>query len=666
MHPTLTAPSDRALPRDPLLWAAMAIYIVVIGGLSLARYAGFNAGILDLGSMFQAIASVTRGEPLMVTTARGNVSRLAGHVELIYYAFAPMVALWPDPRVLLVGQTLLAATGAVPAYRLALRRLDSPLAARCAALIYLLYPVALTAALFDFHGDTLAMPLLLWAIDAFDRHDGRAATVLVALSLLCKVYVALPVAAIGAYLFLWGGQRRAGIVTGIAAVIYGAAIFLVVRPLFEAAGGEQIANNYVQHYFGELNEIVVTGVQRLLVALIVVGPVLLLAWRGWRWLLLAAPLIGAVLISTGPGTAFHYGYHHYALAVPFLVMAAIDGAARLRARAEANAPVARAAPLASTLQIAAPIKRPRSWGGDMIFTTLLVGLVSALLVDIPLNPTFWMGLPSVGLDPSAYGITARDQVKERFLAAHVPPGAPLAASVFLGTHVANRDTLFSTRYSDDPGGERLPTIMPHIDYALADALFDWRAVANEQVVAGIEYETREIALLLRNPDFALTAERDGLLLLSRGAAPGAALRQEISAVDQAALPARPADFGPLRLLGARIEPLGGRRYRASFEWQLSGTQPLSQNLVAVSRLEGVAGARVVHLPSYVLLPTSEWLPGQIIRERFDLELPDDLASSSYRWLTAWYSPSSSDAYATDERSRLPGTVEAEVATLEIK
>ncbi len=31
------------------------------------------------------------------------------------------------------------------------------------------YPTALTSVLFDFHGDTLAMPLLLFALDALDQ-----------------------------------------------------------------------------------------------------------------------------------------------------------------------------------------------------------------------------------------------------------------------------------------------------------------------------------------------------------------------------------------------------------------------------------------------------------------------------------------------------------------
>lgn len=635
------------IPRDPLLWVAMTVYVIVIGGLSLLRYAGYNAGLLDLGSMYQAIASVLRGEPLMLTSARGNVSRLAGHVEVIYFAFAPLLALWPDPRALLLGQAVLVASGAIPAYRLALRRLDSVLAARCIALIYLLYPVALTAALFDFHGDTLAMPLLLWAIDAFDRRAARAAALWVGLSLLCKVYVAVPVAALGTYLFLWGGQRRAGLITAGVAGLYGALVFLVVRPRFASAGGVHIANDYINHYFGATETLLATSGERALAALVVVGPALFLAWRGWPWLLMAAPLIGAVLVSTGPGAGYHYAYHHYALAVPFMVMAVIDGAARLR-------DVAAAAP---------PDAKARSWRADLIFTTVVVGLTSALLVDQPLNPTFWMGLPGRGIDPSAYGVIARDRLKDRFLATYAPPRqAPIAASMFLAPRLADRDTLYAVRYPDDPGGERLPVLLPRVDYVLADALFDWRTVDADTILGGPAYERAEIALLLRDPAFGLTVAEDGLLRFQRNA--GAPLTQRVGLAPTNDLPEQTAYFGPIRLLGAEFKLVEGRRYRARFAWTATAPLPTDRSLIPVSTLDGVEG-RIVHLPTFALLPTAEWPVGAIIREEFDLELPADLPMGSYTWRVAWYDPAHPEAYATDERSQFMGAAPAAIGAIEV-
>ena len=297
----------RSALRDPLLWLMIALFGLLLGGLSIARFSGYNAGMLDLGSMYQAITSVLRGEPLVLSSANGQVSRLAGHVELIYLLFVPLVALWPDPRTLLISQALLAVSGAFPAYALAERNLSSRLAGRCVALIYLCYPVAQTAVLFDFHGDTLAMPLLLFALNALDRRAWPSYTFFITLALLCKVYVALPVAVLGALLFVSGRERRAGLTTGLAAVGYGTVAFFIVRGLFTSLdGAAPIANNYVRHYFGAFDELAASWDQRLLNALIVIGPALYLAWRGWPWLLPALPIAAAALLSTGPGGSFDW------------------------------------------------------------------------------------------------------------------------------------------------------------------------------------------------------------------------------------------------------------------------------------------------------------------------------------------------------------------------
>ena len=646
------------IPRDPALWAAVILIGTLTAGLGLARYQGYNSGILDLGSMAQAIFSVLHGQPLITTGPGGNFSRLNGHVELIYLAFAPLLTLWPSPAALLVAQSALVALGAVPAYRLALRRLDSRMAARCVALIYLLYPVGLTAVLFDFHGDTLAMPLLLFALDAADRRAWRSFALWVALVLSCKMYMALPIIGIGAYLFLWGGRRRAGLITVAAALIYGGLVFFVLRELFRPSGAvASAASTYTKFYFGSLGDVGKTVGERLLNTLVVFGPALLMAWRGWRWLLVGAPLALAALISTGPGAGYDYRYHHYAAVVPFIIIAAVDGAGRVRTTLTPPTPLSLKGRGGRGVRAS-----PRSWHADLIFTTLVVGIITALVVDTPLNPTFWLGIPGVGRDSSVYGITSRDAVKDHFLAEYVPPGAPIAASMFLGTRLADRAILYAVRYSDDPGGQRLPTILPKVDAVVADALFDWRTLANKALLGGVDYEAAEIALLLRDPNFTLRAAQDGLLFFVRG---GVGLRQEIVVGEGSTLPPQLADFGPIRMLGARVTPLGGRRYLAEFAWQLRGDPPTGR-LLAISHLDGIPDARIVHLPSYILLPTNQWQAGQVISERFEVDLPTEITPGSYTWRTGWYDPKSSEAYATDQRSQLPDSTDREITHIEVR
>lgn len=619
-----------------LAWAALLAW------LSVRRYVGYNAGMLDLGNMSQAIASVLRGQPLVFTYVDGPTSRLAVHVELFYLLLVPLWALWPDPRALLIAQAALYGAGAIPAFRLGARAARAPAGGLALAAIYLLYPVAQTAVLFDLHGDTLAMPLLLFALEALERRAWRTFAVWAALAVSCKFYVAAPVGLAGLVAWRAYGERRAGLATFVAALAYGLVAFLVVRPLFTTASTSEAHSglNYISFYFGRLEELASTALERLLSAAVVFGPALMLAWPGRRWLLPALPMALAALLSTGPGGSYDYRYHHYAVAVPFVVMAAAEGLARLRERAEAG-------------------QARRPWRGDMVFTAAIVALTGALLVDTPLNPLFWAAPPGMGRDPSVYGVTGRDAVKDAFLAERVPAGAPMAASTFLAPHLVERDTLYLTRYQDDPGGERLPALLPEVDYVLADALFDWRVVEGQTVFGGPAYERAEIGLLLRAPAFGLVAADDGLLLFARGAA--APLAQAArTAPDPGGAPL--ADLGPAQLLDRRLEPLGGRRFRATLTWRLAGDAPPA-DLVAVSRLEGLPDARIVHLPTYALAPIATWEPGQVVEERFELEIPARAPAGAYRWRVGWYDLGHPEAYATDARS-LVG-VEADVGDIAV-
>lgn len=655
----MKADPRRLALSDPVLWIAALMCGVLLAVLSVAQYQGYNAGMLDLGNMTQAIWSATRGQPLLYSTYQGvSVSRLSGHVELFYFLLAPFYALSPDPRTLLVVQAALFALGALPVYGMALRRTESRFAARCLALIYLVYPTALTSVLFQFHSDTLAMPLLLFALDALDSGAWRRYALFTALALSCKFYVAAPVAGIGAYMVLWGGRRRAGAATIIAAVVYGLLAFLVVRPLFAgpSVGVAAASRGYTSYYFGQIAEVWDTLGDRLLSALVVFGPVLLVAWRGWRWLLPGMPIAIAALLTTGPGGAYDYRYHHYAVVVPFIVMATIAGV-------EASVKRARAA----ALDAQAPRRRRRrSWRGDLGLTLAIVLIFSVLLVDTPFNPLFWLHVPGYGLDPSVYGVTARDRVKDRFLAEQVPQSAPLAASTFLATHLANRSTLYLVRYPDEPHATRLPGLLPQVDYVVADALFDYYVALNEGYGGGLDYDREAIALLLRDRSFSLVAERDGLLLFQRGAPAERALASRVAPRPDDGAAAEQVFGTPIALVRHTIVQTGPRRLRASFTWRLTGGFDQGRRFVAVSRLEGVADARIVHVPTYALLPAWEWRTGQLVEETFDVELPAGVASGEYTWRLGWYDVAQPFSYATDARSRLPGSQEVALERIAIK
>lgn len=617
-----------------------------MASLSLARYHGFNTGG-DLGNMSQSIWSATQGEPLVFTLEGVRVSRLARHVEIIYFLLAPLYALFPTPATLLIVQSALYAIGALPVFLLARRRLHHSSAGIVLALVYLLYPVAQTAVLFDFHADTLAMPLLLFAIEALDRRAWRSYAFWIVLALAAKVYVAAPVAALGMVIWLDGDRRRGGY-TMAGAMLWGVVAFTLIRPLFAVANGidtQTTVTDYVHYYFGQLSTVGESLILRVLNMVVVFLPVMMVGWRAWRWFIPIFVITLPVFISTGPGPVYDYHYHHYALVVPFLLASIIYGMSSWQAR---------------QLSLKRTFFR---WQSGLGFTLFLTVLLNVRLVDSPLNPAFYhppAGAP-IGLANTRYGVIPRDGFRAKWLAENVPPTAPLAADILLASHLLNRQTLFFTTYQSGTLGWKYVDITTDVDYAVTDALDDYAIGYGDEIsLSRVAREWGSIRQLLMAPSMKLLKAQDGLLLFGKN---GDGLSQTVEI-----LPAQPATvplatFGnDIALLDSYIEPLGARRYRFRFDWMALHPPDEQSALFAVSRLARVEHARIVHLPTAILNPPENWQPGTIVRETFEVTLPAELPPGEYPLWVGWYDGSDFFAAQTDVRSRvgdefLVGTVE---------
>ncbi|MCB8983578.1 MAG: DUF2079 domain-containing protein [Ardenticatenaceae bacterium] len=582
--------------------------------------------------MSQAIWSATQGRPLVFTTAGIVWSRLSLHVELIYFLIAPLYALRPSPETLLILQAILYAVGAWPLFQFAARRLNHAGAALALTAVYLLYPVGQTAVLFHFHGDTLAIPFLLFMLNAQDKKAWRSYGIWLLLALSCKFYVAIPVATVGIILW-WQGERKAGLLTFLVSAGWGCTAFFLIRPLFaspEAAQTGASIDYYLSYYFNQFFTLDTTLLIRLTNALIVFAPVLLVAIRAPMWLLPAASIVIPVMFSNSPGPSFDYRYHHYVLAVPFLMTAAIYGLSRLRQKAESVTP-------------------PQKWLNYAWLTLALTLLLNALLVNTPLNPFFYLASPGsrMGMDETSYGLTARDAFKDSWLVKNVPDARPVAASAQLGLHLVNRPVLFITHNKF----QALADYLPKVDYVVVDALNDFVVCSSNEISEGgmaIDYDI--ISQLAGEPDFKLLHVEDGLLLFGRE---GEGL--EINTAVDEAQPITESltlfnDFIGLR--EAHAASLGNGRYRLTFTWQALKDLSHSPTLIAVSRIEGMPTARFVHLPSLAVHPTPTWQAGQIIEETFDIQLPASIPPGRFPLLTAWYDTTNCFAAKTDANGRV--------------
>lgn len=409
-----------------VVWAAISAFAFGFGGLSILRHLTFNTGRFDLGNMTQAVWTTAHGHVLSITDLHGTqISRLGAHFDPILAGFAPLWWLWPDATMLLAVQAAAIAVGAWPVFLLARKHLDSERAGLGFALAYLLYPPTQWLALNEFHAVALATPLLLFAFWFLDEDRLIPFTAVALPACLTKEQVPLAIAALGVWYALTRGRARAGGLIALGGVTVATLAIGVVVPHFAPAGTSPFEGRYraVGGSPTGMLETALTDPLRILeqafgghgipYLLELVLPLLALPLLAPLAALTALPELAANLLSsTRTQTSIHF--HYTAAAIPGLLVAAIFGMARLRAR----------------------LGRLRG-----LVTALVVAGVVAnyALGAIPV----WREFPGgETLGTREYRVTAHDHVAERALRL-IPDDVVVSATNSLGGHLSERRRVLS-------------------------------------------------------------------------------------------------------------------------------------------------------------------------------------------------------------------------------
>lgn len=239
-------------------WALLALYVVTFTAMALRRYDAFTMHALDMGNMEQAIWNTFHGHPFRFTNMRahtaieafGTDTRLTFHVEPILLPLSLLQFLYAGPQALIILQTLVLASGAVPARHLARRYLaPSHLAEFAFPLAYLVFPALQAANLYEFHPVTLTAALLLWAFDSADRRKLLLFAVFGVLAVSCKEEIGLVVGLMALWSLRRGMPRRFAIVFALCCVAWSLIAVLAIVPAAERAEHSFVASSpYLSRY----------------------------------------------------------------------------------------------------------------------------------------------------------------------------------------------------------------------------------------------------------------------------------------------------------------------------------------------------------------------------------------------------------------------------------
>lgn len=325
-----------------ILGLAIGLFVVYFSVIGWYRQAHVATSQFDMGNMDQTIWHTIHGQFFQMTDPAEPVlrSRAAWHADFLLLIYAPFYALWPDPRTLMILQVIFVASGAIPLFWLARKRLGSWLAVVVAAL-YLVYPPQLYGMLFDVHAVVLVSPILLWAWWALTERRWLVYYPMILLAVLGKEQVGLTVAALGLYWVGRRGYRWAGTVAMILGVATTFIMLSYVIPAMRGSAGHFALDSYsafgdssgevVRNILTHPGQVIRTLVTQENIALTgrLLAPVAGLSVFGWPVLLVATPEILVNYLSNFPNQHTIL-FQYMSVIVPFVFLSTVYGLDWLR------------------------------------------------------------------------------------------------------------------------------------------------------------------------------------------------------------------------------------------------------------------------------------------------------------------------------------------------
>ncbi|HEU0000187.1 MAG TPA: DUF2079 domain-containing protein [Ktedonobacteraceae bacterium] len=551
-------PAPEDMPHTRLFWLAMglvalaaAIFSAYFIYLHLGRQDAYWTTAEDLGIYNQAVWSILHGPFLHQTVCNivndtncynlNGISRFAIHFEPILLPISLAYLPFPDPKTLLVLQTLVVASGAFPAFWLARLRLRNELVAVGIAVLYLLYPALQQAEAFDFHAVTLTAALLLFTLYFMYTRRTLWLFVFAILSMACKEEIPLVIAFFGLWSILFQQRWRTGLaLVGLSATWVAVTVLvyhfasptghplLVSRYTYLGSGPLQILRNLLTHPRSLLYQHVVENTHRRYLEILLAPAAYFPLLAPWV-LALAVPSIAINLFSSDPNQylgLFQYG----AEIVPVLIFSTIEAMVLVVwlvkwymrqlhvARASAadsqgdrvqrenqgggkreNQGDRKGRPYNTTGR-PARVYRFARWA-QPVGLCVLLGLALFAVV----HEDFTYGAMPFSLGFSWPNVTAHDQLATR-IEAMIPSSASVSAQSTLVPHVSQRTHIYLFPYGDTVA-----------DYIFLDMTADTYPYNRPQYIA----EVKKVQL---SGNYGVDIAQDGYLLLKRGVESSSASR----------------------------------------------------------------------------------------------------------------------------------------------
>ena len=367
-------------------------------------------------------------------------NHVSAHFDPIIGVVALIYRLYMHAETLLVLQTVWLASGAIPLYLLAKRRLKNEWFGALLALVYLMYPGLHGVNMFDFHSLALIVPNIMWAVYLLDTEGFKRYWVVIVALLLTREDISLICCFIGAYAIL-SGRTRTGLVTIALSMVYLYVAKVHVMASTDLLMSSDNSSYSYAYYYADMiphkkegtrgliltaltNPIYAGGLvlkeEKLLYFIHMLLPLLCLPFAAGRKLILSVyGLLFIGLASRKHVFSLHFQYS--ALLFPMLFVAVPDGLARVVDGPRMKALGLERARLAWTLMF------------GMLVATTITSVKYGVIFP---NSSFKAGWNRLTRIPT-------EEMRERYarvreIAAYIGPDAAVTVTSAVGPHLSNR------------------------------------------------------------------------------------------------------------------------------------------------------------------------------------------------------------------------------------
>jgi uncharacterized membrane protein len=212
------------------------LFFFAYATLSVIRHLHFGSFGFDLGISDQIVWKYSQLQaPITTVQAYPFTSIFTDHIEFIYILIAPFYWLFNNALTLLLLQSFIVTTSAIPIYLLAKKKGLSKLLGLAIVVSYLMFYGIQNALWFDVHSLSFGAAFLAWFIYFLEARHTRWAIIAFLLAIGCKEDIAL-LTGIISFVYLLQRRDKVSLALTLLSGVYLFTIFYIYFPYFTQDG----------------------------------------------------------------------------------------------------------------------------------------------------------------------------------------------------------------------------------------------------------------------------------------------------------------------------------------------------------------------------------------------------------------------------------------------